>query len=233
MNNQSLFIREIFHSNPDYLNDDLNWIDKCIENNFEKVTQSVQGFYKALTLLYRQTYCGYFSQLYNYEMVGIVKSQNESKFIEMLSNPVFHELDTNTYLNEEEQTLLLNILYLEMLSINLTLVKFCLRESSLTDLYTESYNELYTKMYRSIIPEDNAFFDDFVTLGKFSPKIKANRAYSFPLLDIVMVLTVGVDHQLINKNNRSHLEDKYKLEIKLMKVTADRAREIVVNEIGQ
>lgn len=234
MNKTIHFIKLVLQSNPDYNQKDLDWIENIFINHYETLTGSSQNFYKSLALLYRKTYCGYFAQLYNYDIYFLIRNQNEEEFIKKFTTPIFDELDTNKYLNDEENKLMLNILYLEMLSMNLTMVKFLISYGKkFPDLYDESYQELYTKMYINTIPESRSYFDDFVTLGKFSPKIRAKRAFSYPLLDIVMILTTGVEHDYINDSNRSMLEEKYDLEIKLMRVTADKAREMTINEVSQ
>ena len=63
------YVRKIFSSNPEYTEDDLEWMMNIIEGNIKMLIGNPYNFYKFLTITNLKSFCGYFSHVYNFKLV--------------------------------------------------------------------------------------------------------------------------------------------------------------------
>jgi hypothetical protein len=213
------YVQKIFENNGEYSNDDIEWIMTAFKKSYDDCVQNIYQFYMMLVLVNVKTFCGYFSQMYNFNLIRVVNERNHKEFIHFLINPKIHEITENSALTETEVKELMNILSLEILTANLTLKKLTVNENfcnQISKIYEESHKDLFTKFYSKKIDSARSSFEDFVVITEQNPKTKVTHAYTFKFMDILLKLISNEYPEYLSDITVLNLKEKYSTEIKLV-----------------
>jgi len=213
------FVKKIFENNNEYSEDDIEWMMTSFKKSYEDCIQNIYQFYMMLVLVNVKTYCGYFSQVYNFNIMRVINERNHKEFINLLLNPKIHEITENSSLDEIEIKELMNILSLEILATNLTLKKISLNDNFcnfLNKTYNESHKDLFTKFYSKKIASERSCFEDFVVITEQNLQTRVTHAYTFKFMDILLKIISNDLPEYLSDMTIQSIREKYCIEIKIV-----------------
>lgn len=212
-------IEKILQTNVEYNSDDVHWLLEIFRVRYIELGANPEKFYTLLTLLNMKIFSGYFAHVFNYRISKYTKDRNIDGVMEMFYNPEFTEVQDNELLNDNEKRDLLNTLFLESMTTNLTIKRITLNQELIYNFertFEESYNDLYSKIYYKILPNNRSGFQDFVVITEYSQKSKSNLAHTYKLIDLLIQCYNQSYSEKLSEVSIQNICSKFDLELKII-----------------
>lgn len=212
-------IEKIIQTNLEYTQDDIEWLMEIFRERYQELGSNPEKFYTLLSLLNMKIFSGYFAHIFNYRLSKYTKDRNLENVLEMIYSPEYIEVQDNELLNDNEKRDLLNTLFVEAMTTNLTIKRITLNPPLLLNFektFEESYNDLYSKIYYKILPNNRSGFQDFIVITEYNQKSKSNHAYTFKLIDLLIQCYNQSYSQKLSEVTIQNIHNKFHLELKII-----------------
>jgi hypothetical protein len=211
------YVIKCFKTNPDYIDEDLEWMLFHFNNIYTDFILNINNLYIMLAITNISSFCGYFALKYNNLLTKCVKERDAVSFKNTLLNPKIYEVVENTHLENNEKRELLDILTLESMVANLTIKRMIVNKNNDIDsLYIDSYNELYEKLFIDKISNSRVNFQEFIFITEFNSKTGNSHVYTYRLVDILSQCISNKFTYEISENNINNIKKRFNLELKIV-----------------